>query len=56
MSEGALVSLVALLGWLILVAGAFRARRIGAKRTVVLALTWLAIFVAVALVFALARA
>ena len=53
MSEGALVSLVALLGWLVLVAGAFRAHRIGARKAIVLALIWASIFVAVAFVFSL---
>ena len=53
MSEGALVSLVALLGWLVLVAGAFRAHRIGARKAIVLALIWASIFLAVAFVFSL---
>ena len=53
MNEGALVSLVALLGWLILVGGALRAHRMGARKMVVLALIWASIFVAVAFVFSL---
>ena len=53
MSEGALVSLVALLGWLVLAGGAFRAHRIGARRMVVYALAWASIFVAIAFVFSL---
>ncbi len=53
MSETALVAMVALLGWLILVIGAYRAHRIGARRTVRLALIWGSIFLAVTLVFSL---
>lgn len=53
MSEAALVSLVALAGWLILVAGAYRAHRVGARRTIVLVLAWGSIFLAVALVFSI---
>lgn len=53
MNAGALVSLVALLGWLILAAGAFRAHRIGARKAIVLALLWASIFLAVAFVFSL---
>ena len=53
MSKGALVSLVALVGWLILVAGAYRAHRVSARKTVVLGLTWGAIFLAVAVIFSL---
>jgi len=56
MSEAALVSLVALVGWLILVSGALRARQLGARKIVTLALTWVAIFVAVAwLIWAIRR-
>jgi hypothetical protein len=48
--------LIALSGWLVLALGAFRAHRAGAKRTVILALAWAAIFLLVAGVFkAIAR-
>lgn len=53
MSEAGLVSLIALLGWLVLMFGAFRAHRIGARRAIVLALLWASIFLAVAFVFSL---
>jgi len=53
MSEGALVSLVALFGWLVLAGGAFRAHRVGARKLVVYALIWGSIFVAIALLFSL---
>ena len=53
MSEGGLVSLVALFAWLVLAGGAFRAHQVGARRTLVIALTWLAIFVGVALVISI---
>lgn len=52
MNGGALVSVIALIGWLVLVGSAFRAHQVGARRTLVLALTWCAIFGAVALVTA----
>lgn len=51
MSEGQLISLVALVGWLVLVASGYRAYRIGAKKTVQMMLIWAAIFVGVALIF-----
>jgi len=38
------VSLIALTGWLVLVVGAFRAHRLGGRKTLVMALTWGAIF------------
>jgi hypothetical protein len=45
------VSLMALAGWLVLTLGAWRAHRVGARRTVILALTWTAIFLLVAALF-----
>jgi hypothetical protein len=47
------VSIVALTGWLVLALGAFRAHRVGAGKTVVMVLAWLAIFLLLAGVFAL---
>ena len=46
------LSLVALAGWLVLAFSALRARRLNARKTVVYALMWGAIFMAVAAVFA----
>jgi len=48
MSEAALVSFVALVGWLMLMGGALRARQLGARKIVSLALAWVAIFMALA--------
>ena len=48
MSPGAWVSLIALSGWLILMVGAFRARRVGGKKMLAMALAWGAIFLLVA--------
>lgn len=45
------ISIIALAGWLVLAVGAYRSHRIGAKKTVVLALAWLAIFLLAAAVF-----
>lgn len=55
MSEHAIISLIAMLGWLVLSIGAFRAHQVGARKTVVMALTWSAIFGLVAAVFLFAR-
>lgn len=48
------VSIVAVAGWLVLALGSYRAHRVGARKTVVMALAWGAIFLAVAAVFAAA--
>ena len=45
------VSLIALSGWLVLALSAWRAHRVGARRTVVLVLTWVAIFLLVTALF-----
>lgn len=51
MTEAGWVSLIALAGWLVLALGAYRAHRIDAAKTLKMALTWAAIFVAIAIVF-----
>ena len=51
MNETALISLIALLVWLVLAVGVFRSHKIGGRKMVTMGLTWAAIFVAVALVF-----
>jgi hypothetical protein len=45
------VSIIALLAWLFLALGSYRAHRVGAKRTVVMALAWVSLFFLVAAVF-----
>ena len=52
MNEYGWVSLIALTGWLVLALGSWRAQRVGAGKTVVMALAWGAIFLLVAGVFA----
>ncbi len=52
MSSLAWVSIISLLGWLVLATGSYRAHRVGAKRTLVMALAWAAIFLLVTGVFA----
>lgn len=52
MSGYAWVSVIALTGWLVLAAGSYRAHRIGAKKTVVMAFAWGAIFLLLAAFFA----
>lgn len=52
MSAATVVALIAVAGSLALAASAFRASRVGARKTLVLALTWGAIFCAVALIMA----
>lgn len=51
MNSVPLVSMIAMLGWLVLALGAYRAHRVGAKQTIVMVLTWGAIFLAVAAAF-----
>ena len=51
MSEYGWVSLIALTGWLVLALGAFRAHRIGARKTIVISTAWLAVFLLVTGVF-----
>ena len=45
------VSLVALAGWLAVTLAGFAARRVGARRAVMIALVWLAIFLLAGAVF-----
>jgi hypothetical protein len=45
------VSIIALVGWLVLAIGSYRAHRIGAGKTLVMALAWLSIFFLVGAVF-----
>jgi predicted exporter len=45
------ISIISLVAWLVLAVTAYRSHRLGAKKTVVLALAWLAIFFLVAAVF-----
>lgn len=52
MNGTAWVSIIALVGWLVLAACAIRAQHIGAKKMVVMGLTWAAIFLFVAMAFA----
>lgn len=54
MTEGAWVSIVALLGALILAVSALQGRRIGASKILVMALAWVAIFLFVVAVFSAA--
>jgi hypothetical protein len=53
LTETSWVSAVASLGWLVLALAAFRAHKVNARRTVVYALAWGAIFLAAAAIFGL---
>ena len=44
MSEGALISIVAMIGWLVIAGSALASFRLGWSKILQLALTWLAIF------------
>jgi hypothetical protein len=44
-SQGQMISLVAMIGWLILVVSGFASFRLGARQVVRMALVWAAIFV-----------
>ena len=56
MTQYGWVSLVALSGWLVLALSSWRAHRVGAGKTVVTMLAWIAIFLLVAGFFAAIRA
>ncbi|MFN4038614.1 MAG: hypothetical protein ACK4IB_04705 [Erythrobacter sp.] len=43
-SQGQMISLVALVGWLVVVASGFASFRLGARQVVRMALVWIAIF------------
>jgi hypothetical protein len=45
------VSIIALSGWLILALSSYRAQRVGARKTVVMALAWVSIFFLLAAIF-----
>lgn len=51
MTEGSLVSLIALLGWLALVAAGYRSHQTKPRTTITYVLIWAALFGGVALVF-----
>lgn len=54
MTEGAFISVVALLGWLFLAGSALASFQLGWSKTVKMALLWLAIFVGLFVVVRLA--
>ncbi|WP_340587739.1 hypothetical protein [Erythrobacter alti] len=47
------VSIIAMLGWLVLVAGAYRSYQVDTSKTIRMALIWASIFAAVAFVFSI---
>ena len=51
MSDGQLMSLVAMAGWLALMLAGYRSYRINASKTLTMALIWMSIFLVVVLVF-----
>ncbi|MFB0611398.1 hypothetical protein [Aurantiacibacter poecillastricola] len=51
MNDASLVSIIALLGWLVLALGAYRSHQISASKTIRTILIWGCIFLGVALVF-----
>ena len=51
MNEYTLVSTIALVGWLILVLGAYRSHKVDTSKTLRMALIWAAIFTGLALFF-----
>ena len=51
MTGNSWTSLIALTGWLVLALGSYRAHRIGAGKTAVMATAWLAVFLLVVGVF-----
>lgn len=55
MNEGAVVSVVALVGWLILVGGALASYKLSWGKIAQMSLTWIAIFLGVFVLFSLVR-
>lgn len=53
MSETSVVSIVALLGWLILVIGAYRSHQVNMSKTIRMVLIWASIFAGVTFFFTL---
>ena len=53
MNEYALVSIIALVGWLILMLSSFASFRLGWSKTIQMALVWLAIFAGATLLVSL---
>lgn len=55
MNEGELVSIVALLGWLVLAGSALASHRLNWSTALKMGLTWVAIFAGLFLIFGLVR-
>jgi hypothetical protein len=53
MNEYAVVSIIAMVGWLLLVGSSFASFRLGWSKTIQIALVWLAIFVGATLLVGL---
>jgi len=51
MTAYAWVSVIALVGWLVLAAGSYRADRLGARKTLLMATAWLGLFLLVTGIF-----
>lgn len=51
MNEGAIVSLIAMLGWLALMVASYRSYQVNASQTIRMVLIWASIFVGVAFLF-----
>ncbi len=51
MTEGNTVQLIALIGWLVLMAGAFTSFKLSWKKSITMALGWVAIFAFVFVLF-----
>ena len=52
MNEYAWVSVIAMVGWLVLAIGSYRSHRVGARKTLTMALAWGAVFLLAAAIFA----
>lgn len=53
MNEGQLISLVAMIGWLVLMLSGYRSYKVNASKTLTMALIWASIFVFVVLIFSM---
>lgn len=53
MSEGAIVSIVAMVGWLVLMLSGYRSFKVDGRKTIMMAGVWLGVFLFVFIAFSL---
>lgn len=51
MNQWQVISVIALVAWLVLAIGSYRSRQISGKRTVLMAVVWIGLFGLIAMIF-----